>query len=92
MHHRIAVAVRVLAAVLGGYALAAQGTVCIAVLLRTLPDEAVLTGMLASFAIYVAAVVWSFAARSATRVCVGLLGAQALLGGVGFLGRHALAG
>lgn len=91
-HYRISVAVRVLAAILGGYALAAQGTVCIALLLRTLPDEAVIAGMLASFAIYAAAAVWSFAARSAARACAGLFCAVALLGGVGFLARHALAG
>jgi hypothetical protein len=35
--------------------------------------QAVLTGMLASFAIYAAAVIWVFAARSAGRAWAGLL-------------------
>ncbi|MGI4861015.1 MAG: DUF3649 domain-containing protein [Janthinobacterium lividum] len=90
--YRIAIAVRVLAAVIGGYVLAAQGSVCIALLFQLLPDEAVVAGMLASFAIYAAAVIWAFAARSALHACVGIVAAEAVLGGVSVLGRHALAG
>ncbi|MCY0386047.1 DUF3649 domain-containing protein [Robbsia sp. Bb-Pol-6] len=90
--YRLAIAVRVLAAIVGGYALAAQGAVCIALLFQMLPDEAVVAGMLASFAIYAAAVVWAFAARSALRACLGLAVAAAVVGGVSALGRHALAG
>lgn len=89
---RMAIAVRVLAAVLGGYAVAAQGAVCIAVLLRAPDDEAVLAGMLASFAIYAAAVIWTFAARTASRACLGLLAVELVLGGASLVGRHTMAG
>lgn len=63
---------RIMAAVFGGYALAALASVA-AVALPIARSQAVLTGMLASFAIYAGAVVWVFAVRSARRAWVGLL-------------------
>lgn len=63
---------RIIAAVLGGYALAALASVAaLALPMRT--TEAVLTGLLASFAVYAGAVVWVFAVRSAKRAWAGLL-------------------
>jgi hypothetical protein len=62
---------RIVAGLFGGYALAALCSVA-AVALPMAPTEAVLTGMLASFVVYVCAVVWVFAVRSATRAWVGL--------------------
>lgn len=72
------VASRIVAALFGGYALAALGSVAALALPMSKP-QAVLTGMLASFAIYAAAVVWVFAARSALRAWAGLLVAAAPL-------------
>ena len=63
---------RIVAAVLGGYALAALASVAALALPMSKP-QAVLTGMLASFAVYAGAVVWVFAVRSARRAWVGLL-------------------
>lgn len=63
---------RVVAAVLGGYALAALASVA-ALALPISKPQAVLTGMLASFAIYAGAVIWVFAVRSARRAWAGLL-------------------
>lgn len=63
---------RIAAAVFGGYALAALASVAALALPMSKP-EAVLTGMLASFAVYAGAVVWVFAVRSARRAWVGLL-------------------
>ena len=63
---------RIVAALFGGYALAALCSVA-AVALPMAKTEAVLTGMLASFVVYVCAVVWVFAVRSATRAWVGLV-------------------
>lgn len=67
------VASRIVAAIVGGYALAnAVGVL----LTRTLPmplADAVLTATLASFALYAAAVLWVFAARSARLAWLGLL-------------------
>lgn len=62
---------RIVAAVLGGYALAAVASVAAVSLPMATPD-AVLAGMLASFLIYAGAVVWVFAVRSAGRAWAGL--------------------
>jgi hypothetical protein len=62
---------RIIAAVFGGYGLAAAASVA-AVSLPLPRTEAVLVGMLASFAIYAGAVVWVFAVRSARRAWTGL--------------------
>lgn len=70
---------RIVAALFGGYALAALASVA-AVALPVSPSEAVLTGMLASFAVYATAVVWVFAVRSAWRAWAGLLVAALPLG------------
>ncbi|WP_373038120.1 DUF3649 domain-containing protein [Variovorax sp. KK3] len=69
---------RIVAAIVGGYALAALASVAALALPMSTP-QAVLTGMLSSFAIYAGAVVWVFAVRSATRAWVGLLVAAAVL-------------
>lgn len=63
---------RIVAALLGGYALAALGSVAVLALPMSKP-QAVLTGMLASFAIYAGAVIWVFAVRSALKAWVGLI-------------------
>lgn len=63
---------RIVAAVLGGYALAALTSVAALALPISRP-QAVLTGMLASFAVYAGAVIWVFAVRSATRAWLGLV-------------------
>jgi hypothetical protein len=63
---------RIVAALLGGYALAALSSVAVLALPMSKP-QAVLTGMLASFAIYAAAVIWVFAVRSALKAWVGLI-------------------
>ncbi len=63
---------RIVAALFGGYALAALGSVAALALPISRP-QAVLTGMLASFAIYAGVVIWVFAVRSARRAWTGLL-------------------
>jgi hypothetical protein len=73
-HYRFAVVSRVLAAVGGGYALAAGCAVAFAFALRSLPrEEAVHLATLPSFLIWAGAVVWAFAARTAARAWMGLL-------------------
>lgn len=63
---------RIVAAILGGYTLAALTSVA-ALALPISKPQAVLTGMLASFAVYAGAVIWVFAVRSARRAWLGLL-------------------
>lgn len=62
---------RLVAAILGGYSLAALASIAVLALPMN-KGQAVLTGMLLSFAIYAAAVIWVFAVRSAGRAWVGL--------------------
>lgn len=63
---------RIVAAVGGGYALAALVSVATVALPISKP-QSVLAGMLLSFLVHAAAVIWVFAARSATRAWAGLL-------------------
>ena len=63
---------RILAALLGGYGLAALASIA-ALALPLDRSQAVLTGMQASFLIYAGAAIWVFAARSAARAWAGLV-------------------
>jgi hypothetical protein len=63
---------RIIAALFGGYALAALSSVAVLALPMSKP-QAVLTGMLASFAIYAGAAIWVFAVRSALKAWAGLI-------------------
>jgi hypothetical protein len=69
---------RIVAALFGGYALAALSSVAVLALPLSKP-QAVLTGMLASFAIYAGAAIWVFAVRSALRAWTGLIMVAAAL-------------
>ncbi|PJL41507.1 DUF3649 domain-containing protein [Stenotrophomonas maltophilia] len=63
---------RILAALFGGYVLAALCSIA-ALALPIDGRQAVFTGMLASFLLYAGAVVWVFAVRSAWRAWLGLI-------------------
>lgn len=82
---RAGVLARVLAAAVGGYAC----TVALAVFVsRVLPGsraDAVVSAMLGSFAVFVVAVLWAFAARSAGRAWLGLALPAAVLGALAWL-------
>ena len=70
---RLEVCSRVLAATLGGYAFTYAFTAALARLLPLAPVDAVMVASLPSFLVYLAVVLWAFAARSAKRVWLGLL-------------------
>lgn len=82
---RIGVGLRILAAFVGGYGIAALwGSVLSAGLSRIegiAASGAVLTGMLSSFIICVGVVMWVFAVRDLKRMALGLLIASVILGG-----------
>ena len=65
--YRLGVASRSVAAIVGGYVLAALLTMLLSVSLPMARAEAVMTATLLSFAIYTCAVMWVFATRSALR-------------------------
>lgn len=80
---------RVVAAVVGGYAIGALVSVACALLLPMSRAEATLTGLLLSFAAYAGAVIWVFAARTAWRAWAGLLLPGLLLAAASWMGRVA---
>ncbi|MGY1489093.1 DUF3649 domain-containing protein [Methylobacillus pratensis] len=71
--YRLAVASRIVAAVVAGYALASAVSILFALLLPVSRAEAVLASTMLSFAVYAGIVIWVFHARSATRAWIGLL-------------------
>ena len=71
--YRLAVASRVLAAVFGGYLVAALTSVSLSLWLPVARAEAVAIGMMSSFLVYLLAVIWCFACGSARRAWVGLM-------------------
>ena len=77
--YRLAVTSRVLAAVFGGYGVAALASVCLTLWVPMARAEAVVTGMTSSFVIYLLAVIWCFACRTAWQAWFGLLLASLLL-------------
>ncbi|HEJ4703173.1 TPA: DUF3649 domain-containing protein [Pseudomonas aeruginosa] len=79
---------RILVAVLLGYALAYAVTACLSIYLPLpLPrPDRVSFGSLGCFAVWVAAIVYAFAARSAWRACWVLALASLALGGLAWLG------
>lgn len=90
---RLGIVSRALAAIVGGYALAALCSVALALLLPLARSEAVTWGMLASFAVYAGAALWAFAASTAARAWGGLalaLAVAALPAALRWLGWMAL--
>ncbi|TDV69827.1 DUF3649 domain-containing protein [Pseudomonas sp. LP_7_YM] len=79
---RLAVASRVAAAVFGGYLLTALSSICLAQFLPLARAEAVVLGMTLSFLVYLPAVLWCFACRTAWRAWLGLLLPCAVLGAI----------
>ncbi|POF42699.1 hypothetical protein B0D71_07285 [Pseudomonas laurylsulfativorans] len=71
--YRLAVASRVLAAVFGGYLIAALTSVSLSLWLPVARAEAVVIGMMTSFLVYLLAVIWCFACCSAWRAWFGLM-------------------
>jgi len=69
---------RSMAAILGGYALAATCAMFFAVALPIARGQAVLTGMLVAIALCACAALWAFATRTALRAWVGILMPTAL--------------
>lgn len=73
LSYRLAVASRVVAAILGGYALSALATFALATFLPMSRAEASMTATLLSFAIYTCAVIWVFATRTVWRAWMGIV-------------------
>lgn len=83
--YRWSVASRVVAAALGGYALASAATVLLALLWPVPKAQGVLWATMLSFAVYTVAVIWVFCTRSATRVWIGMALGTAVCAGLAWL-------
>ena len=70
---------RLLAAIFGGYLLASSAIVACGALLPSLRAQAIMASSLASFALYTAVIIWTFAARSPGGAWFGVLAPSALL-------------
>lgn len=79
------IALRVIVAIIGGYLLANISAILLSYLLPMPKSDAVMTGILLSFAIYAGAIMWVFAVRSMKKACVGLLVPSLILGAVALL-------
>ncbi|HEX7865999.1 MAG TPA: DUF3649 domain-containing protein [Variovorax sp.] len=84
VRHRLGVASRAVAAIAGGYGIAALSATVLALCLPAAfgmaRSEAAMTGTLASFIVFALAVMWVFAARTALRAWFGLVVAALPLG------------
>ena len=89
LRYRLAVASRVLAALVGGYFVAYASTALLTVILPMDRLNRVVTASLLSFAVWCAAAVWVFTARSAWRGWWPLLAAGAAMLGWALLFRAA---
>ena len=85
--YRLAVTSRILAALFGGYLIAALASVCITQWVPMSRADAVVTGMMASFVAYLLVVIWCFACRTAWRAWAGVLLPAAILAALFGLGR-----
>lgn len=81
-HYRWEIAFRTLAAILGGYALANVSGILLSFLLPMPKSDAVMTGILLSFAIYTGAIMWVFAVRSVHKAWLGLTIPSLILGAI----------
>lgn len=72
VRYRLGVASRAIAAIVGGYALAAASTAVLSLVLPLSRVDAVMTATLLSFTVYTCAAIWVFAARDALRAWLGI--------------------
>lgn len=85
--YRLAVTSRILAALFGGYLIAALTSLCISQWVPLSRGDAVVTGMMLSFLAYLLAVIWCFACRTAWRAWAGIALPAAVLAMLFGLGR-----
>ncbi|MCX5462702.1 DUF3649 domain-containing protein [Alcaligenes parafaecalis] len=84
-NYRLQVLSRIVAATIGGYALASAATVLLTLLWPLPKGQAVLATNMLSFVWYTIAVMWVFSTRSATRAWVGMVLPTALIALLSFL-------
>lgn len=84
-NYRLQVLSRIVAATVGGYALASAATVLLTLLWPLPKGQAVLATNMLGFVWYTLAVMWVFSTKSATRAWVGMVLPTALIALLSFL-------
>lgn len=84
-NYRLQVLSRIVAATVGGYALASAATVLLTLLWPLPKGQAVLATNMLGFVWYTIAVMWVFSTKSATRAWVGMVLPTALIALLSFL-------
>lgn len=79
---------RIVTGAVGGYVLTSLGTMLLARTLPGTPLDTAMAATLMSFAIYTAAIVWVFAARTGLRAASSTLGLTVLIGAAVWFLRH----
>lgn len=69
----LAVVSRIFVAIFGGYVFAATASVFLSYILPMQRADALMTGILLSFAFYTGAIIWAFAARTGILAWAGIL-------------------
>lgn len=83
--YRWQIALRVAVAIVGGYTLANIVAILLSYLLPMSKSDAVMTGILLSFAIYTGAIMWVFAVRSVHKAWLGLVAPSLVLGALALI-------
>ncbi|WNO54591.1 ketohydroxyglutarate aldolase [Stakelama saccharophila] len=83
--YRANVAARTIAALVGGYVVAALFAFATARLIPLARVEAVMPGTLLAFLVAPGVAIWAFLARSATRALAGVVGVAAILALLGWM-------
>ena len=83
--YRWQIALRLMLGIIGGYALANISAILLSYLLPMPKSDAVMTGILLSFAIYTGAIMWVFAVQSAHKAWLGLAVPSFVLGTIALI-------
>jgi len=87
--YRVGIAARAVAAIGGGYLLAALASTLLALVLPLARADAVIIATMLAFVVYTCAILWVFATASAARAWTGLLAACGLCAVLLWLARGA---
>lgn len=85
VRYRWLMVARLLAAIVGGYALTASATVLLALIWPLPKAEAVAASTLVSFAVYALIIIWIIATKSLRTIWLSLVGAVAICSSLSWL-------
>ena len=84
---RLAILSRVIAAIVGGYAIASLSSVLLSLAMPASRQEAVQIGLLVAIPVWVAVWIWAFSARRMVAVWRGIAGIAVVMGALAYIAR-----